>query len=163
LGHCSRKSEPLFRRRLVTEQVGHSCASTTAIYTSVSNDFKTKTLHAALRRLYGIQDAGELTRIGAIPAHDDVLVSPGAESLAWTAPATTGGEVTSIPALEAQTVDGTQHATLTALAGWGFSVRAWVWEGRRLLGVPVVGDGGGRERMARCSAQSARCVLSNTH
>ena len=37
----------------MTEQVGHSYASTTAIYTSVSNDFKTKTLQAALGRVYG--------------------------------------------------------------------------------------------------------------
>ncbi|WP_442791745.1 hypothetical protein [Mycolicibacterium sp. ND9-15] len=35
------------------QQVGHSYASTTAIYTSVSDDFKTKTLQAALRRVYG--------------------------------------------------------------------------------------------------------------
>ena len=42
-----------YPERFVTEQVGHSYASTTAIYTSVSNDFKTKTLQAALRRVYG--------------------------------------------------------------------------------------------------------------
>ncbi len=111
-----------------------------------------------------ISDAGELTRLGAIPAHDDVVVSPGAEWLAWTAPGTTGGEVTSIPALEAQTVDGTQHATLTAPAGWGFSVRAWVWEDDDYLVSPVVGDGDGDggERMTRCSVQLASCVLINT-
>lgn len=42
-----------YPERFVTEQVGHSYASTTAIYTSVSNDFKTKALQAALRRVYG--------------------------------------------------------------------------------------------------------------
>ena len=42
-----------FLQWFVTEQVGHSYASTTAIYTSVSDDFKTKTLQAALRRVYG--------------------------------------------------------------------------------------------------------------
>ena len=42
-----------YPERFVTEQVGHSYASTTAIYTSVSDDFKTKTLQAALRRVYG--------------------------------------------------------------------------------------------------------------
>jgi len=42
-----------YPERFVTEQVEHSYASTTAIYTSVSNDFKTKTLQAALRRVYG--------------------------------------------------------------------------------------------------------------
>ena len=41
-----------YPERFVTEQVGHSYASTTAIYTSVSNDFKAKTLQAALARVY---------------------------------------------------------------------------------------------------------------
>lgn len=41
-----------YPERFVTEQVGHSYASTTAIYTSVSSDFKTKTLQAALGRVY---------------------------------------------------------------------------------------------------------------
>jgi integrase/recombinase XerC len=57
--HCLRHSyvthliEFGYPERFVTEQVGHSFASTTAIYTSVSNDYKTKTLQAALRRVYG--------------------------------------------------------------------------------------------------------------
>ena len=46
-----------YPERFVTEQVGHSYASTTAIYTSVSNDFKTKTLQAALERVYATTDA----------------------------------------------------------------------------------------------------------
>ena len=60
--HCLRHSyvthliEFGYPERFVTEQVGHSYASTTAIYTSVSNDFKTKTLQAALRRVYGTHD-----------------------------------------------------------------------------------------------------------
>jgi hypothetical protein len=107
-----------------------------------------------------ISDDGELTRIGAVPPHDDVVVSPGAVWLAWTPAGTTGGEVTSIATLEAQTVDGTQQATLTAPDGWGFRVRAWVWEDDDYLVSPVVSDGG--ERMARCSAQTARCVLIDT-
>ena len=78
--------------------------------------------------LADISDSGELTRIGAIPAHDDVVVSPGARWLASTTPGTTGGEVASIPALQAQPVDGTLRATLTAPAGWGFRVRERVWE-----------------------------------
>lgn len=41
-----------YPERFVQEQVGHAYASTTAIYTSVSNDFKTKTLRAALSRVY---------------------------------------------------------------------------------------------------------------
>jgi len=56
--HCLRHSyvthliEFGYPERFVTEQVGHSYASTTAIYTSVSNDFKTKTLQTALARVY---------------------------------------------------------------------------------------------------------------
>jgi site-specific recombinase XerD len=56
--HCLRHSyvthliEFGYPERFVTEQVGHSYASTTAIYTSVTNDFKTKTLQAALERVY---------------------------------------------------------------------------------------------------------------
>jgi integrase/recombinase XerC len=56
--HCLRHSyvthliEFGYPERFVQEQVGHAYASTTAIYTSVSNDFKTKTLQAALRRVY---------------------------------------------------------------------------------------------------------------
>jgi integrase/recombinase XerC len=41
-----------YPERFVTEQVGHAYASTTAIYTSVSNDFKNKALQNALSRLY---------------------------------------------------------------------------------------------------------------
>lgn len=59
--HCLRHSyvthliEFGYPERFVTEQVGHSYASTTAIYTSVSSDFKTKTLQAALGRVYKVQ------------------------------------------------------------------------------------------------------------
>lgn len=60
--HCLRHSyvthliEFGYPERFVTEQVGHSYASTTAIYTSVSNDFKTKTLNAALARVYDTKE-----------------------------------------------------------------------------------------------------------
>ncbi|WP_044495503.1 tyrosine-type recombinase/integrase [Nesterenkonia massiliensis] len=60
--HCLRHSyvthlvEFGYPERFVTEQVGHSYASTTAIYTSVSNDFKTKTLKAALARVYNSKE-----------------------------------------------------------------------------------------------------------
>jgi site-specific recombinase XerD len=56
--HCLRHSyvthliEFGYPERFVQEQVGHSYASTTAIYTSVSNDFKNKALQAALKRVY---------------------------------------------------------------------------------------------------------------
>lgn len=63
--HCLRHSyvthliEFGYPERFVTEQVGHSYASTTAIYTSVSNDFKTKTLQAALQRVYGTNTSND--------------------------------------------------------------------------------------------------------
>jgi integrase/recombinase XerC len=56
--HCLRHSyvthlvEHGYPERFVQEQVGHAYASTTAIYASVSNDFKNKTLQAALSRVY---------------------------------------------------------------------------------------------------------------
>ena len=106
-----------------------------------------------------ISDAGELTRTSSLPSHDDLSVGPEGW-LAWTPPGTTGGEVTAISALEVQTVDGTDHATLSAPPGWGFRVRAWAWEDGEHLVAPMVREGGGdRERMARCSVQPARCVL----
>jgi integrase/recombinase XerC len=36
----------------VQQQVGHSWASTTAVYTSVSNDYKNKVLRHALARAF---------------------------------------------------------------------------------------------------------------
>ena len=110
-----------------------------------------------------ISDAGELTPIGAIPAHDDVLVSPGVGRLVWTGPGTLGGEVASVSTLEVQNVDGTQRATLSAPDGWGFRVHSWTWEGEDHVVSAVVRDGGeGGERMARCGVQPARCVLIRT-
>ncbi len=56
--HCLRHSyvthliEFGYPERFVQDQVGHAFASTTAIYTSVSDDFKNQTLKSALRRVY---------------------------------------------------------------------------------------------------------------
>ena len=36
--------------KIIQQQVGHSYASTTALYTSVSSDFRNRTLRAALDR-----------------------------------------------------------------------------------------------------------------
>jgi hypothetical protein len=114
-----------------------------------------------------ISDTGDLTRIGELPAHSDLRASPGAAWLAWTPEGSEGGEVTSLSALEAQTMDGSQQATLSAPAGWGFRVQAWVWEDDDHLVSPVIRDGSdgndGGERMVRCSVQSARCVLIDAH
>ena len=104
-----------------------------------------------------ISEDGKLTRIVALPDHGNIVGSPGAEWLAWVGPDTLGGEVTHVSRLEAQTVDGTQQATMNAPPGWSFRVMRWVWEDDDHLVAPVTGDGG--ERMARCSAQSAHCVL----
>ena len=60
--HCLRHSyvthliEFGYPERFVQEQVGHAYAATTAIYTSVSNDFKHKTLTTALQRVYAPGD-----------------------------------------------------------------------------------------------------------
>jgi integrase/recombinase XerC len=60
--HCLRHSyvthliEFGYPERFVQEQVGHAYAATTAIYTSVSNDFKQKTLKTALKRVYSPSD-----------------------------------------------------------------------------------------------------------
>jgi integrase/recombinase XerC len=60
--HCLRHSyvthliEFGYPERFVQDQVGHAFASTTAIYTSVSNDFKNQALKAALRRVYAPQE-----------------------------------------------------------------------------------------------------------
>lgn len=62
--HCLRHSyvthliEFGYPEKFVTDQVGHRWGSTTAIYTSVSNDFKNKTLRAALARVYTPRDRG---------------------------------------------------------------------------------------------------------
>jgi site-specific recombinase XerD len=63
--HCLRHSfvshlvedgvDPLF----VQQQVGHSWASTTAIYTSVGTDYRNRMLRAALGRAFGPLPGGE--------------------------------------------------------------------------------------------------------
>ena len=61
--HCLRHSyvthliEFGYPEKFVTDQVGHQWGSTTAIYTSVSDDFKNKTLQAALARVYQPQES----------------------------------------------------------------------------------------------------------
>ena len=56
--HCLRHSyvthliEFGYPERFVQDQVGHAFASTTALYTSVSDDFKNQALRAGLRRVY---------------------------------------------------------------------------------------------------------------
>jgi len=107
-----------------------------------------------------IADDGELTPIRDLPANDSLVVSPGAEWLAWTPLGTLGGEVTEVRTLEVGTVGGGSRATFEAPDGWAFKVRAWAWETDDHLVSTVVSDGGGpTERMARCSVLSSECVL----
>jgi hypothetical protein len=106
-----------------------------------------------------ISDTGELTRL-ATPAHDGMIVSPGAAWLAWAPEGSLGGEVTQIHTLEVQAVDSTEVSMLKAPKGWDFRVQAWAWEDDDHLVAPVVGRGGARaELMARCGVQPASCVL----
>ena len=44
------ESQKLIKLKIIQEQVGHCYASTTALYTSVSSDFRNRTLRAALDR-----------------------------------------------------------------------------------------------------------------
>jgi integrase/recombinase XerC len=48
-----------YPERFIQEQVGHAYASTTAIYTAVSNDFKNQMVARALRRVYEHQGGGD--------------------------------------------------------------------------------------------------------
>lgn len=105
-----------------------------------------------------ISDAGVISRIGAVPLNDDIVVSPGGASLAWVERGSLGGEVTQISTLQAQRVDGSDQATLEAPDGWGFRVASWQWEDDDYLVVGVV-DAKGDERMARCGLLQAECVL----
>ena len=108
-----------------------------------------------------ISERGALTRIGELPEHDDLTVSPDGAWVAWTPIGTTGGEVTSIPSLEVGTLEGEMSGTLTAPDGWQFKVRTWVWETDSHL-VSTVTDDRGRERMARCRPLPAQCLLIRT-
>lgn len=112
--------------------------------------------------LADLSDAGELTRVGELPQHDDLVVSPGATWVAWTPIGTTGGDVTSVPTLEVRRLDGTEPATLTAPDGWELTVRTWVWEDDDHVVSTVWSTEHGSERMARCSPQTGRCVLVRT-
>ena len=76
-----------------------------------------------------ISEAGELTPLGDLPAHDSLVVSPGGEWMAWTPPGTLGGEVTAVGSLEVGTVDGgTRRGLRRPPSGWAFKVLAWAWE-----------------------------------
>ena len=48
-----------YAEKFVQDQVGHAYASTTAIYTSVGDDFKNRMINQALSRIYGGPDADD--------------------------------------------------------------------------------------------------------
>lgn len=105
-----------------------------------------------------ISERGELTRIGELPEHDDLTVSPDGAWVAWTPVGTTGGEVTSVPSLEIGTLGNNRSTALPAPDGWQFKVGTWAWEEDSHL-VSTVIDDRGHERMARCHLLTAQCVL----
>ena len=114
--------------------------------------------HGGQPYLAEVSDAGELTRIGELPQHDALAISPDGTWVAWSPLGTLGGEVTAVPTLEVRRLDGTEPATLAAPDGWGLEVQTWMWEDEGHL-VATVADEGGRERMTRCSPQTGQCVL----
>ncbi len=113
-----------------------------------------------------LSDAGKVTRKAPLPAYDSLAVSPGGAWLAWVPPGTLGGEVTTVGSLEVQRVGGGGAATLTPPDGWGFRVEQWSWEDDDHLVATVAaegaGEGDGADRLVRCSATAARCVLLPT-
>lgn len=70
--HCLRHShathliEAGFPERFVTEQLGHAWGSTTAIYTSVSDDFKNKVLAQAVAGAFSLPGAGTASAAGVV-------------------------------------------------------------------------------------------------
>jgi hypothetical protein len=109
--------------------------------------------------LADISDEGVLTRLQDLPPHDDLVVSKDGHWLAWADPGSMGGEVTTLPSLGVQALDGTGQARLDAPDGFGFEVMKWTWEDDDHLLVPVLRDRDRLERIARCSPAPARCVL----
>ena len=109
-----------------------------------------------------ISDTGRLTKVGDLPEHDDLVVSPAGSWMVWTPAGTTGGEVTAVPSLQVQQLSGGDPATLDAPEGWGFAVRTYAWEDDGHLVSVVSSTEREQDRQARCSAEQARCVLVET-
>ena len=109
--------------------------------------------------LADLTDTGTIVRSGTLPAHDDLVVSPGPRWMSWTPAGTTGGEVTEVGSLQVAPVKGGDPATLSPPDGWQFVVRSYAWEDDEYLVSTVRSTDGGTERLARCSAEQDRCVL----
>lgn len=109
-----------------------------------------------------ISDTGTLTKVRDLPEHDDLIVSPSGSWMAWTPLGTTRGDVTAVPSLQLQRLADGDPATLEAPDGWDFAVRTYVWEDDDHLVSVVSSTEQGQDRLARCSAEQARCVLVET-
>ena len=53
------ESEKLIKLKIIQEQVGHSWASTTAVYTTVGADARNRMLRSALSRAYEADGGGD--------------------------------------------------------------------------------------------------------
>jgi site-specific recombinase XerC len=62
--YVSHLVEAGYPERFVTEQVGHAWGSTTAIYTSVSDDFKNRVMDAAVAGAFTMPGTGTPVGVG---------------------------------------------------------------------------------------------------
>ena len=109
-----------------------------------------------------LSDTGALTKVRDLPEHDDLIVSPSGSWMAWTPLGTTRGDVTAVPSLQLQRLSGGDPVTLEAPEGWEFAVRTYAWEDDGHLVSVVSSPGQRQDRLTRCSAEQARCVLLGT-
>ncbi len=109
--------------------------------------------------LADLESDGAVRTIGALPDHDDLVVSPGSEALAWTPQGSSGGEAVAVPSLRAQRFGDTGVTTLLPPAGWDFRVFGFEWEDDQHLVATVVADDSAQERVVRCRVEVERCVL----
>ncbi|MFC6341677.1 hypothetical protein ACFP8W_06805, partial [Nocardioides hankookensis] len=110
--------------------------------------------------LADVTDTGGLAGKDVLPGLDSFAVSPDGRWLAWTPAGSLGGEVTAVSSLDVQQLDGSGRAVLRPPSTWALKVGAWTWEDDdHLVSVVVHDDGSAGERLVRCSAEAARCVL----
>ena len=111
--------------------------------------------------LADVSPDGRLTRRATLPTYDDLDVSPGGAWLVRSPAGTLGGEVGSVPSLEAQPVGHGDGVALDAPRGWGFAVGTWQWEDdRSFVSVLLPADGAeGATRLARCDVALDACRL----
>lgn len=108
--------------------------------------------------LASIDEDGELTKLGDLPASDSLVTSPDGQSIVYTPIGTLGGEVRSVHTLGAQRLDGSGRSTLQLPGSWDFEVSSWVFEDDDYVVAAATSAKQG-ERMARCRVADATCVL----